>query len=145
MPNPRCPFCKKPNALRTWEGPLVVMGVEVLARGLRCSACGEAVIDAEQARRQEREVARLVVGRGIRTGSELKLIRKLAGLRANELAELLDVRPETVSRWERGEVEIPRAVAFALGEYYEHPRLTRQKLDAFAREPETAARGPGRA
>lgn len=110
-----------------------VMGVEVLARGLRCSSCGETLFDVKEVERQELEAATLLVARGVRTGPEFKFIRKLAGLRANELAEMLDVRPETVSRWERGEVEIPRAVAYALGEYYQHPRLTRQKLEAFAR------------
>jgi putative zinc finger/helix-turn-helix YgiT family protein len=133
MPNLRCPNCKKTNTLRLWEAPIAVMGVDVLAHGLRCSACGETLFDAKEVERQELEAAHLLVARGIRTGVEFKFIRKLAGLRANELAEMLDVRPETVSRWERGEVEIPRAVAYALGEYHQHPRITRQKLEAFAR------------
>jgi hypothetical protein len=34
--------------------------------------------------------------------------------------------------WERGEIEIPRAAAFALGELFEHPVVTTRKLDAFA-------------
>jgi transcriptional regulator with XRE-family HTH domain len=52
----------------------------------------------------------------------------ISGCKATEIAELLDVRPETVSRWERGEVDIPRAAAFALGELYEHPHVTKRKL-----------------
>jgi len=132
MPNPRCPGCKK-SALRAWHGRANVMGIDVAAHGLRCSACEEVIFDFAEVERQQREAGHGLVARGIRTAAEFKLVRKLAGLRANELAEMLDVRPETVSRWERGEVEIPRAVAYALGEYFEHPRITRQKLEAFAR------------
>lgn len=58
---------------------------------------------------------------------------KVIGLKGAEVAEIIDVRPETVSRWERGEVEIPRLAAFALGEFHDRPRVTRNKLEAFAR------------
>ncbi|MCX5744646.1 MAG: helix-turn-helix domain-containing protein [Proteobacteria bacterium] len=71
------------------------------------------------------------MARGVRSGVEFKFLRKLAGLQANEVAALFGVRPETVSRWERGTIEFPRTAAFALGELYVHPRLTRQKLAAF--------------
>jgi transcriptional regulator with XRE-family HTH domain len=57
-------------------------------------------------------------------------VRKAAGFRAVEIAALFNVRPETVSRWERGESEIPRTAAFALGQLYAHPRLTRQGFEA---------------
>lgn len=45
-----------------------------------------------------------------------------------------------VSRWERGEVEIPRTAAYALGELFAHPKLTRQRLEAFA-QPDHGAPG----
>jgi DNA-binding transcriptional regulator YiaG len=45
---------------------------------------------------------------------------------------LFGVRPETVSRWEHGESEIPRTAAFALGQLYAHPKLTRQSFEALA-------------
>jgi len=61
-----------------------------------------------------------------------KFVRKKAGLRANEVAEMFGVRKETVSRWERDEVPIPRTAAYALGALFEHPKLTRQRLEAFA-------------
>ncbi len=126
-----CPNCKKENTLRPFVGPVNVRGVEVLGRGLRCSSCGEILFSASDLETQEKEVATLIVKRGIRTGDEFKLVRKVADLKATEVAELLDVRPETVSRWERGEVEIPRAVAFALGELHDRPRVIREKLEAW--------------
>lgn len=59
-------------------------------------------------------------------------MRKAAGFRAVEVADLFGVRPETISRWEHGEAEIPRTAAFALAELYKHPRLTRQTFEALA-------------
>jgi DNA-binding transcriptional regulator YiaG len=82
--------------------------------------------------RQERLAAERLVARGNRFGVEFMFVRKLARLLATEVADMFGVRKETVSRWERGEVEIPRAAAFALGELFAHPKLTRQRLEAFA-------------
>jgi DNA-binding transcriptional regulator YiaG len=86
--------------------------------------------DHEEVGRQEQELAAALVERGVRTGPEFALVRKAAGFRAVEIAELFGVRPETVSRWEHGEGEIPRTAAFALGQLYAHPKLTRQSFEA---------------
>jgi putative zinc finger/helix-turn-helix YgiT family protein len=128
----RCPSCKKEGTFRSWEGPIQVMGVQVFAHGERCRSCGETLFNEKEVERQEVEAANMLVARGIRTAAEFRFIRKVADLRANEVAEILDVRPETVSRWERGETEIPRLAAFALGELYERPRIVRQRLLAAA-------------
>src|SRR5262245_14564181 len=128
----RCVTCNKTDTYRPWEGPIELMGVQILARGLRCASCGETLFDANETERQERALASALVKRGIRAGREFKLVRKLARLRAVDVAAMLDVRPETVSRWERDEVVIPRAAAFVLGELYERPRDARRKLEAFA-------------
>jgi transcriptional regulator with XRE-family HTH domain len=45
------------------------------------------------------------------TGAELKQVRKVLRLKQTELAERLDVHPLTISRWERGTGQIPRATA----------------------------------
>lgn len=129
----RCPSCKKSDTMRPWEGARKMMGVDVFTRGARCSSCGETLFDDASVERQEIDAATALVARGIRTAAEFRFVRKVAGLLANDLAELLGVRPETVSRWERGEGEIPRAAAFALGELFDRPKVTRQKLEAFAR------------
>lgn len=128
----RCPSCKKDGAFLPWEGPLKLMGLEVLGRGMRCP-CGEILFSDGEVQRQERELASALVARGIRTAAEFKFVRKIAELRAVEVAEMLDVRPETVSRWERGETDIPRLAAFALGELFERPQAVRQRLAGAAR------------
>lgn len=74
------------------------LGIEIPARGLRCSSCGETVFDNEEAKRQEQALAAALVERGVRSGTEFALVRKAAGFRGVEVAELFGVRPETVSR-----------------------------------------------
>ena len=127
-----CVTCKKTGTYRPWKGPVELMGARIEGQGMRCESCGELLFDADEVRRQESALASALVQRGIRTGREFKLVRKLAGLRAVELAGLLDVRPETVSRWERDEVAIPRSAAFVLGELYDRPREARRRLAALA-------------
>jgi putative zinc finger/helix-turn-helix YgiT family protein len=128
----RCPSCRNEDTLRPWSGTITLKGVEIATSGRRCSACGEELFDYEEVGRQEQALAAALVERGIRTGSEFALVRKAAGFKAVEVAELFGVRPETVSRWEHGEGEIPRTAAYALGELYKHPRLTRQSFEALA-------------
>ena len=128
----RCPTCKKQDSFDPWEGMFPVKGFEIEARGERCRSCGELLIRLSEVGRMERIAAQRIIDRGIRSGSEFKFVRKVAGLQANEVAEMFGVRKETVSRWERGEVEIPRTAAYTLGALFEHPKLTRQRLEAFA-------------
>jgi putative zinc finger/helix-turn-helix YgiT family protein len=128
----RCPTCKKENSFRPWKGMTPVMGFELEGRGQCCKACGEILMNLTELGRQERIAAERLVARGIRSGVEFKFVRKVVGFRANEVADMFGVRKETVSRWERGEVAIPRTAAYALGALFEHPKLTRQRLEAFA-------------
>lgn len=125
----RCPTCKNEDTLRPWEAPETIMGVEVRARGQRCSSCGETVFTGLEIDRQNAEVARGIVARGIRTGEEFKWVRKAAGYRAADIAELLDVRPETISRWERGEAAIPRAAVYTVSQLLVEPEATRRELE----------------
>jgi len=128
----KCPSCGKGETFRPWSGKLAVMGVEVAATGKRCSSCDETLFTADEVEQQERAAAELIVARGVRTGEEFRFVRKVAGLRANDVAAMLDATPETVSRWEGGKLAIPRLAAFALGELFEHPKIARRKLEAFA-------------
>lgn len=68
------------------------------------------------------------------TGEELRFARKALGLRQLDLAALLDVRHETVSRWETGAEEFPRqsqlAVLALLVEMLSHGELRRPLVTA---------------
>ncbi|MBN2195737.1 MAG: helix-turn-helix domain-containing protein [Polyangiaceae bacterium] len=67
-------------------------------------------------------------------GEELRFARKALNLRQVDLAELLDVRGETVSRWETGAEEFPRqaqlAVLALLTEMLQHGELRRPIVSA---------------
>lgn len=47
-------------------------------------------------------------------GDELKEKRIALGLTQAQLAEILDVKPNTVARWERGLLAVPRTVELAM-------------------------------
>jgi DNA-binding transcriptional regulator YiaG len=48
------------------------------------------------------------------TPQQVRTIRERLGLTQAQLAEALDVQPNTVARWERGELPISRVTEFAL-------------------------------
>jgi len=75
-----------------------------------CSSCGERYYEAADLIAAEDAVTRELVARGIRDGAVFKHLRKALDLKATELAELLGVTAETVSRWENGHNEPDRAV-----------------------------------
>ncbi|MBI4704198.1 MAG: type II toxin-antitoxin system MqsA family antitoxin [Deltaproteobacteria bacterium] len=78
-------------------------------RGHKCGACGEDYFDDNDIERTDLVIARALVDEGIVSGEAFKFVRKAAGLRAADLAELLKVTKETVSRWETDRVPIDHA------------------------------------
>jgi transcriptional regulator with XRE-family HTH domain len=47
-------------------------------------------------------------------GEKLKEKRNALGLTQAQLAEIFDVKPNTVARWERGLLPVPRTVELAM-------------------------------
>ena len=74
-----------------------------------CGSCGESYYQQLDMRRFDLEVARRLTEAGIVAPEAVQFVRKATGVRGKELAELLDVRPETVSRWETGRRPMDRA------------------------------------
>ncbi|MBN1606310.1 MAG: helix-turn-helix domain-containing protein [Polyangiaceae bacterium] len=66
--------------------------------------------------------AAIAVPHDVRTieGPELRDARRVLGLKQAELAHLLDVAPETVSRWETGAQAFDRSVQLAALAMLEH-------------------------
>ena len=79
-----------------------------------CSSCGERYYEGKDLMAAEDAVTRELVARGIRDSAVFKNLRKAVGLKATELADLLGVTAETISRWENGHNEADRAVWAAL-------------------------------
>lgn len=76
---------------------------------------GTPVLSADQLSTLELRAANTVLRElELVSGVELRFVRKALGLRQRELAEHLDVAPETVSRWETGAESFKRPVHLAL-------------------------------
>lgn len=71
------------------------------------------VFHSRDLRRFELSVARRLAELGVATGEAFCYLRKSLGFTLTQVAALLDVVPETIRKWESGDVEVPRA-AFAL-------------------------------
>ncbi len=111
----RCVECKGCLQRRLVEETLQVGGHRFVASlpGRVCAGCGETYLDAKTLERFELTVAVDLALAGETKGEVFKFIRKAVGMKATELAELLGVAAETVSRWETGERAVDRG-AFAL-------------------------------
>jgi DNA-binding transcriptional regulator YiaG len=84
------------------EQQLEVAGVHFTAKvqAKVCRRCKERHVDRPELERLELHAAQWLADDGARSGEAFRFMRKAIGLRALELAELLDLTPETISRWE---------------------------------------------
>lgn len=74
-----------------------------------CSSCGMRYYGGPDLGTFDLAVAITLANAGVADPEALKFMRKVTGLNGKEFAELLEVRPETVSRWERHKRSIGRA------------------------------------
>jgi YgiT-type zinc finger domain-containing protein len=101
----RCVKCRSNKLREGLQELTLAVGPRVFegkVRGWSCKQCGEIYYDGPSIGRFERDVAMWLTRYGFSDGAELRLVRKVAGLRATDLAELLGVSSETVSHWETG-------------------------------------------
>ncbi len=114
----RCVMCGH-NPLRagTVDETVLVGTLRFIAQlpALVCPSCGEDLVSAETMRGLEQGVAEALACDGVRTPEAFRYMRKAIGLKAVDVAELLDVTPETVSRWENGERQPETRAAKLLG------------------------------
>lgn len=83
--------------------------------GYRCDACGEVQFEGADLARFELEVAKMLAEAGVASGDAFRWMRKALDLRAVDVAEILSVPPETITRWETGEVAPDRGALALLG------------------------------
>lgn len=112
-----------------------------------CESCGRHTAPLEAVERAELHAAAWLAKRGVREREVFRFMRKALGMRAIDLAKLLDVTPETVSRWERGALPVEQRAFALLGtlvcERAEGRDDTFERLRALV-EPPTAPKGPVR-
>ena len=101
-----CPRCGKVMAERRSALKLPVNGEEVSvpsAVHLRCPECDEVVLRFGDARRlQEDAIAVYRKKHGLLSADEIRAIRERFELTQSELARLLHLGANTISRWESG-------------------------------------------
>lgn len=129
-----CPECggklkDAPIAHREKFGPFVV--VDDTRRGPACTTCGWSSIDLETKQSYELRAAQVVLHQVAEIpGEVLRGVRKSLGLKQTELAELLDIRPETISRYESGEQPVPRTVQLAVADICRRVEQARGDIEA---------------
>jgi putative zinc finger/helix-turn-helix YgiT family protein len=105
-PDDACPACG--IALREKRGTLTlpVNGEEIAVPDvphLRCPKCGEVVLTLGQGKQFRQRALEIYRGRyGLLSADEIRAIRERHGLTQAELARLLRLGGNTVSRWEAG-------------------------------------------
>lgn len=107
----RCTECGSEELSETTAPDSVTLEGQTFAADLaadRCARCGAVFFDGAAMAEFERAVAREIAQRGPATGETFRFMRKALGLRAVDVAEMLDVTPETVSRWETGKLAMTR-------------------------------------
>src|SRR5580658_3594889 len=102
-----------------------------------CKACGTGYLDAAALEWGELQIACQVAMDGPADGRTLRVLRKALGLLATQLADLLSVTAETISRWETGQRPVDRSAWFVTGsmvlERAKWPTRTLARLKAAAR------------
>jgi DNA-binding transcriptional regulator YiaG len=80
--------------------------------GFRCASCKETEIPLDELAKLEHAVARYLAEHGPVSGATMRYMRKSIPMSASQLADMLRVARETVSRWETGDREVDRAAWF---------------------------------
>lgn len=133
----KCTECGNSNLEATLKDTEIRVGGHMVSgrvKALVCSSCGEAFFDGPDLERLDLEVANELVRTGNVSGDAFRFVRKAIGMGAAELADLLGVAAETVSRWEKGHRDVDRlgwiVLAALLRDRREGTEETRRALEA---------------
>lgn len=113
-----CALCKKGKLERVKTTTSLEIGRHVFTAevpAFQCSACKETLLDGPSLVRFDHAVAAALAEAGPVSGEILAFQRKTLGLSGRELAGLLDVTPEHLSRWENGKAPIDHLAAALVG------------------------------
>lgn len=107
---------------------------------LVCEACGEGSYAGEDLHRFELAAARKLAEIAEPSGEAARFLRKSIGLKAIDLAQLLHITPEILSRWENGKLAVDENSFLILGDLVEDyctgSKRTLERLKTL-REPRT--------
>jgi YgiT-type zinc finger domain-containing protein len=101
----RCPFCKG----ESFHKGLGEYGIDIGPRAFEtrlaarvCDGCGEDFVKGDDMGAFENDVARHIASGGPGDHHAFGHLRRFLNLPAHAFADMLDVDPSTVSRWENG-------------------------------------------
>ena len=100
----RCAKCKHEDLQKTRKTRIrTVAGHTFQAEldALNCPACDATHYSAQSVETFEMAIAVWLAEQGVNDGEAIRLMRNVLKLKGLELAALLDVTPETLSRWEK--------------------------------------------
>lgn len=122
-----------------------VCGREMTATvtGLVCSECGESITDIADGERFDLAIAELL-SEAPPTGESFRFMRRAAGLRASDLARMLGLTGDTISRWENGKYAIDRAAFLVLGQIVRDQRRGSTGMLDLIRQAEAPRELPAR-
>ncbi|MCL2779432.1 MAG: type II toxin-antitoxin system MqsA family antitoxin [Polyangiaceae bacterium] len=132
-----CTNCGSKTLKTTTEDHEIRIGqksIRGVIDAIACERCGEVYFPADAIERLERDVATTLVRTGNVDGDAFRFVRHVIGMQAKDLAALLGVAAETVSRWEQGQRDVDRLAWLALAGLL-HDRVsgadeTRRTLEA---------------
>lgn len=106
MADDACPRCGSEMKETAGRLPFLVNGEEIAvsnASHLHCRKCGEVVLRLDETRQlRERALALYREKYELLAGDEIRRLRERLGLTQGQLAELLRLGVNTISRWESG-------------------------------------------
>lgn len=118
-PPKKCPDCSRGTLRHGAVDHVEIVGTvkvtDATGLALVCDGCGEYDLTADDLAGYQRRAAALVLRNGrFVNGNVVRYARKALGLRQVDLGVLLHKSPENISRWETGEIAIPRAEQLAI-------------------------------
>ncbi len=106
LPDDACPHCGTRMREENGELPFSVNGEEARIPDVPhslCPECGEVVLRHDQARDlRERAIEQYRLQQGLLSAREIRAIRERFGLTQGDMARLLRLGGNTISRWESG-------------------------------------------
>jgi hypothetical protein len=113
MSCPKCGATQEVSRERVTRVKLDALLIDVVQPQTRCAQCGEMLAEPLP-EDVDLACARLLADLGSATGGAFRYLRRSLRFKATDVATLLRVRPETISRWENSNRQVDRAAWLAL-------------------------------
>ena len=115
----RCPECGFGAVRSVQADEKLQVGTRIFTRSLpgkRCEKCGATYTAARDLAVLEMAAASEIIESGEVSPESFRFLRKVLGMRAQDLAPLLQIAPENLSKWENGHARVPPTAWVLLAE-----------------------------